>query len=378
MLRAVIVDDEPLALKNLEKMLSQLEGIEIVQSFTNGKNLLNNIHNLDCHVIFLDIEMPGINGIELATILNENGKGLHIVFITAYRDYAVEAFEVNSTDYLLKPISKSRLEATIQRVRNQLKLGVDQTSNQPKDKFPLKIQCFGSFNVFFNNEILPWRTSKMRELFAYLLQNQPTPVHKDIIIDRLWGDDDYEKARVKLYTTISYIRKSFSSIGYDNIIGTVNGSYFLNPIKFHCDAANLEAFMNSDLLIDANNFELAEEIFNSYKGNYMQSNGYDWSATKERYFHDQVLLLGKMLVEYYSQSEQYEKRERVLLALLKLEPFEETYIQQLLVHYNETKNRLAAREVYTQYKNQLLKELNLLPSNETVKLYKELMQMTPS
>ncbi len=72
---------------------------------------------MNIQVAFLDVEMPGMNGLEIAQLLKQWHNNIYIVFVTAYRDYAVQAFEIQSLDYLLKPISKSRLETTINRIQ---------------------------------------------------------------------------------------------------------------------------------------------------------------------------------------------------------------------------------------------------------------------
>lgn len=375
MIRVVLVDDEPLALKNLQNKLLTYEDIDIVQTFTSGTSFLENIQHIDFQVIFLDIEMPGIKGIELARILNERGTTCHIVFVTAHRDYAFEAFEVNSTDYLLKPFSTARLKMTIERIRNKLNLEVFQVPIQKSDECPLKIQCFGSFNVYFNNEVVLWRTEKMRELFAFLLQYQPSPVHTDILIEALWGNDDYQKARIKLHTMISYLRKAFSTLGYPKIIGSANKSYVLELVDYQCDAKDLVEFMESDTPIDDQSISRAEKIVDSYQGGYLQHNDYSWSTTRAQDLHNQLLLLCEKLIEYYTVVNQPVKKERLLITLLKLEPYEEAYIYQLLQHYDKTGNFSSAIDAYTQYENDLLNDLNIPPSKKIVQLYDELKQL---
>lgn len=370
MLRVILVDDEPLALQNLQHKLFEFTDIQIVQSFTSVKKLLEQIQQIDFHIIFLDIEMPEISGIELAKILKNKKAFFHIVFTTAYREYAIDAFEVNSIDYLLKPISKSRLAITIQRIRNSLKLHTNQSSDELIQNVPLKIECFGSFNVYYNEEIFHWRTSKMRELFAFLLFQKSTPIHRDVILETLWGNDDYQKARIKLHTTLSYLRKAFSDIGFPNIISTTNVSYFLNLSQYHCDAKELNEFVEAAVQINEQSITKAEEIFFSYKGGYMQQNDYEWSRGKAKDLHNQLLLLGKNMIEYYSNAYVLLKKERTLLALHELEPYDETFVQQLLYHFIETGNRLSAIDIYTRYETRLLHELGLPISPVMEKIYK--------
>lgn len=117
MIRVIIVDDEPLALVSMKKHLNEFDNIEVIRTFTTAKDVLKEGPTLDFQVAFLDVEMPGMSGLEVAQLLKTWDKNICIIFVTAYRDYAVQAFDVQSLDYLLKPVSKSRLEITINRIQ---------------------------------------------------------------------------------------------------------------------------------------------------------------------------------------------------------------------------------------------------------------------
>lgn len=116
-LRALIVDDEDLARSSLRRMLTDAGGVEIVGEASNGVEALETIAELKPDVVLLDIEMPGFDGFEVAQQL-ENPSA--IVFVTAYDEYAVRAFEANAIDYLLKPVRPERLERALARVRKRL------------------------------------------------------------------------------------------------------------------------------------------------------------------------------------------------------------------------------------------------------------------
>lgn len=116
-LRALIVDDEYPARMELRYRLGQHPDVEIIGEATNAREALRLIEALDYDVIFLDVEMPGLSGIELARQLKGRETMPKIVFVTAYEGYAVPAFEMRAVDYLLKPIEDGRLAETVQRLR---------------------------------------------------------------------------------------------------------------------------------------------------------------------------------------------------------------------------------------------------------------------
>ncbi|KUO74053.1 MAG: hypothetical protein APF81_21265 [Desulfosporosinus sp. BRH_c37] len=121
MLRAIIVDDEKLALEELSYMLGQYEDVEVIGCFTNPVEALGQIILKRPDIAFLDIEMPVMNGLNLAKELAGAVRHTDIVFVTAFDGYALHAFEVNALDYVVKPVFEERLDKTIQRIRSRQK-----------------------------------------------------------------------------------------------------------------------------------------------------------------------------------------------------------------------------------------------------------------
>ena len=119
-LKAVLVDDEQLARDELGYLLGQVGGIEIIGQAGNGVEALSTIDRLQPDVVFLDVQMPGLTGFEVARRLVDNRADAHIIFVTAYDQHAIEAFEVNAVDYLLKPVEPGRLEMAVDRVRRRI------------------------------------------------------------------------------------------------------------------------------------------------------------------------------------------------------------------------------------------------------------------
>ena len=115
---AVIADDEPLLRANLRARLARLwPELEVVHEMENGRGVDAVIDEHEPHLFFLDIHMPGVNGLEAARAI---GRRAHVVFVTAYDQYAVEAFERGAVDYVLKPFVDDRLQITVERLRERL------------------------------------------------------------------------------------------------------------------------------------------------------------------------------------------------------------------------------------------------------------------
>lgn len=126
-LRALLVDDESPARKELRFLLQDYSDLQIVGEAANAIEALELINSLDYSVVFLDIDMPGLKGIDLARQLKERENAPAIIFITAHEEFAVDAFCVNALDYLLKPINPKRLEQALKKVFKRSAA----TSNQP-------------------------------------------------------------------------------------------------------------------------------------------------------------------------------------------------------------------------------------------------------
>jgi two-component system response regulator LytT len=118
-LRAVLVDDEQLARDELGYLLGRVGGVEIVGQAGNGVEALTAIERLQPDIVFLDIQMPGFNGFEVARRMVQNHAPTHIIFVTAFDQHAIEAFEVNAVDYLMKPVDQARLEVSVARARRR-------------------------------------------------------------------------------------------------------------------------------------------------------------------------------------------------------------------------------------------------------------------
>lgn len=118
-LRALVVDDEQPAREELCFLLGQVDGVDVVGQAANGIEALGLIEDRSPDVVFLDIQMPGLGGFEVARQVLQRGLATQLIFVTAYDQHAIEAFEVNAVDYLLKPVDPARLEQSVQRARRR-------------------------------------------------------------------------------------------------------------------------------------------------------------------------------------------------------------------------------------------------------------------
>jgi len=152
LIRAYVVDDEKLAVQRLTRLLTDSGRVAVAGSATDPHDALEALRDADLDVVFLDIQMPEMTGIEVARSLAANPElKCHVVFVTAFDQYAVEAFEANAVDYVLKPYSDARLQAAVDRLKGRLEA---KPAPAPQDLNALIATIAAKFNP--QHEPLKW------------------------------------------------------------------------------------------------------------------------------------------------------------------------------------------------------------------------------
>jgi DNA-binding LytR/AlgR family response regulator len=149
MIKVVLVDNEKPLLDELEYLLNKYDNIEISAMFTDPVEALKQIDSLKPDAVFLDIDMPILNGLNLAREITDINKNTVIIFLTAFNDYAVQAFEINAIDYVMKPVRKDRLNITIGKLSARLEQGL-----QDKNLMTEKIAFLGNDNKLTFDKVI--------------------------------------------------------------------------------------------------------------------------------------------------------------------------------------------------------------------------------
>lgn len=365
-MRVILVDDEPIALEMLELMLSVHDDIQVVGSFTQPFHALKEIEKLQPDVIFLDIEMGEFNGIEISERFLEQNSTIKIVFITAFSQYAIDAFEINAIDYLLKPIQEKRLSKTIKRLKDEVNNQKIQSKVKHLLHNELKIKSFGSFQVYDSKDLsIHWRTKKTKELFAYLWEQNGKAISKMKIMETIFPDKDLEKATTLLHTTIYQLRKSLEKLGYLDGIVYINESYKLK-LPINSDIKEL----NDILMIKSHNEEHIIKILRIYKGDFLEEEGYHWVIETQQKYKERVF----NILEKYGCSQLEEENLSHLLKncleqMHKMEPFNEDIVKMIIQFYGKQCKKVNLEDFFTYYKDFLWTEMNMKPMDNTTKLY---------
>jgi len=226
--------------------------------FTNSVEAWQQLQTEPPDIVFLDIQMPGIDGLTFAEqVLQANLKS-HIIFVTAYHQYAIKAFEYNALDYLLKPVRPERFLKTLQRIMdNPLRNEVHSTVAMQQN---CQIHCFGELEVIGPNGQVQWLTAKAEELFAYLLVNKNVKLEN--IMDDVFPESTLERAKWNVHTTLYRIRQSLRDAGLDEqhiAIQYKNRKYVLDTQNAEVDLDLFFATSDPQKLLAL----YREELFNS-------------------------------------------------------------------------------------------------------------------
>ncbi len=265
-MRIAAVDDEIHVLERFERMASSWTELDLCGLFETGEQLLNYLKDNRLDAVFLDIEMPGVNGLQLSEQIQNLNENIEIIFVTAFNQYAVEAFELQAMDYIMKPLTEERLGKTIRRL-----LKTDRISTYTEKLF---IQCFGEFDIYLNGEALTWKNSKAKEVFAFLVHKNGVPVNWEKIAAAVWPDYNSEKAQTNFHATTYLLRKRLAEAGLSGILDSVRGNYRILKDKVDCDVYQLEEMLKKNIIKSKEDLRLLEGL--TQKG-YMEGNGYDWA-----------------------------------------------------------------------------------------------------
>ena len=234
-MKFLIVDDEALILEETVKLLKELGQTELLV-FQDELTVLEQLELLHFDVALLDIELPMVNGLDLAQEILNHHPHSHIIFLTGYQEYAIHAFELNAIDYLLKPLTKARLAKALDRL--------PKTVSTPQDT-KLKLQLFNQFEMVSGNEVVRFKRHKTQELLAYLLLNQQK-ANRDVLCDALYDTVDGRKAIIQLQTLIYQARKDLEPYQDQLKIGFKNQTYYLEINHLDIDALRFKGLSKTD------------------------------------------------------------------------------------------------------------------------------------
>ncbi|AJK89756.1 DNA-binding response regulator [Lysinibacillus fusiformis] len=371
-MRIVLIDDEYLSITRLKTLLeeSKVPGIEVVGEYTDSLKAMDEIQSLQPSVVFLDIVMPDMDGLALGEKIQELLPDVEIVFTTGFDQYALDAFNLHAVDYLLKPIQISRLEKTLDRL--------EQINNKHKksSRNSTIINLFGGLRVVLpdgQTQILKWRTSKAKELFAYLLNHRDEIIYRDTILELFWPESDRDKASKQLYTAIYTIRQTLKNYGLEGVqisSPLLNSGYKLLLEQTVVDVEQWLSSLKALPSLEKSTVDQHEQVFQLYTGDYLGDCDYLWAESEKERLRRLWLHHAHQLSEFYITNENYSAAIKVQETVQALFAGEEENYFILMKLYDLLNNVAAVEEQYLLLKKALQEHLAVEPSEEIENWYK--------
>ena len=222
---AIAVDDEALMLVALVAAVEASPDIASVAKFSDCEAALEYVKNNPADIAFLDINMRGMGGLALAEKIVAARPACKIVFCTGYEEYAIPAFKLHASGYLMKPISAEDVQTEIDNIK-----GVKQ-----KEKL-LTVRCFGDFEVYVKEEKLVFKRLKTKELFAFLVDRKGAGMTIKQMCAALFPDDtDDTKNSAYLRQLVMDLKNTLKSVGAENILCHESPCYRVDTSLIKCD-----------------------------------------------------------------------------------------------------------------------------------------------
>jgi len=223
-MRVFIVDDEPLMIVLLKDALKETYPHLQPVSFEDPQLLLDAAKNDVPDVVFLDIEIPGMNGLTLAKALQDISPTINIIFVTGYSKYTMDAFNLYASSYLMKPVNAEDVAKALNNLRYPIVV---------RD---ITVKTFGNFSVCVKNTPVRFRLAKSRELLAYLVDREGASVTKKEVAAAIYEADDYSRAiQAEITRVARWLDEDLKAAGADEIFRRDSGFYSVNRLKFSCD-----------------------------------------------------------------------------------------------------------------------------------------------
>jgi two-component SAPR family response regulator len=258
-MRAICVDDERRQLEDTVCLVGGLPRIDEVKGFTGAADALEWLSGNAADLALLDIEMPGMNGMELAAHIKTRWPNMAIIFLTRHPQYALEAFELRADGYILKPAERARLESEIDYAFAE---------KRSPARGHIVMKTFGSFDCFVDGETMLFRQAKCKELLAYLVDRRGSSVTRAEAFAILWEDRLYDRSMQKqLDVIIRSLRATLQEYGIASILEMKGGTMRIQPEQLQCD---LYRFLSGEA-----------DAVSAYRGEYMS--GYAWAELTEGY-----------------------------------------------------------------------------------------------
>lgn len=256
-MKIICVDNEELILELVKDACLRLPQHPEVFAFTEAAGALDFLTDNEVDIALLDIRMPEMDGLTLAQKVKDASPDTAVIFLTGYSDYAVDAFAMHVSGYLMKPIDEERLRAEVDYALS---------GRKPLHIHRIVARTFGEFDLLVDGVTVSFERAKSKELLAYLIDRRGGNVTRAFLFAVLFEEKAYDRAAQKyMDVIIRSLRNTLSKVNAGEILEMSGGLLRVLPEKLECD---MYRFMDGDI-----------NAINSYRGEYMSA--YSWASLTE-------------------------------------------------------------------------------------------------
>lgn len=372
-MRIILVDDEKSMLLIMNKMLSKIQGVDVVGSFQSPSQAYNFIMENKVDLAFVDINMPEENGLDFVKRVTAKIKDIAVLFLTAHKEFALEAYGMYAFDYLVKPITQEKLEKSIQKAKEKLAF-LQPSYKNPSDK-KLFFYSLGGLEVKdFTGRNVQFTSSKSLELLSYLILQKGRFTAKWRILEDIFPGMAPQNAETYLSTTVYKLRKSLEPHGMKQIITLADESYKIDMSDIYVDFFDFEYKITSLNTIDASNQEEALRVENLFCGELFGDKDYSWSFAEKEQISEVYFSFAKKIIRYFIETYQFTLALHITKKLIKYYETDEEANCLLMTIYALQKDKKLLERQFERYTKVLRKELGLYPENTVVNLYSSLIK----
>ncbi|MEK3912138.1 response regulator [Paenibacillus sp. FSL H7-0331] len=371
-MKVLLVDDEPAMLLAMKRLLSNMEGVELVGSFQNAAEALDFIRDSEVDLAFLDIQIAVDNGLELARSLRSVRAELEIVFTTSHAEFAIQAYDVYPLDYMVKPISRMRLAQTITRA--SIRRSASSSSSDGGDLLlnRLTVRGLGCFEASSKQlGAVKWISKKSMELFAYLLVHRGRSVAKIRVLEDVFPDMPLKNAEVYLHTAVYQLRKALSLHGFKEMVTSAQEQYRVDLDQADVDFIRFEQAVGALSEIHAANEAEAITLEKQFAGELFEDKSFVWAAVERERLMILYDAFAKRLASWLLAQRRYREAAHIARKMVSHNEFEEESNLLLLNIVGAMGDRQSLQHYYERYTQLLLQELGLQPSEKFRELYEQ-------
>ena len=228
-MNVIAIEDEALLLDALDLAIRTAEPLATVTRFRDAEDALEAPDAAQADVAFIDVDLPGMNGIDAAKLLEERNPNLNIVFVTGHSTYMKDALDMHASGFISKPVSAEKVRDELDHLRHPV-------STDPNAGRKIQVRCFGNFEILVDGEILNCKSRLAIELFAYLIDRRGSRCSVGEIEAVLWeGKPRTPSRQSHLRNLVSEISRSLEAAGFPNMLVRQYGAIGLDASRIECD-----------------------------------------------------------------------------------------------------------------------------------------------